>query len=71
MPKLDTPVAAIVDDTIAWLHTVHNMTALARHSGISLPTLRGFRVHGKGMISTLERLIVARREGPPPPFVTW
>ena len=61
----------VINEIRAWLDTVHNMSALSKHSGLSTVMLRAFQKKGVGRISTLEKLIEAKRNGPPPPHVGW
>ena len=69
--KKQTGVKTVVEEIQAWLNTVHNFSQLSRHADLSVPTLRSFQRSGIGKISTLEKLIAAKRNGPPPPHVSW
>ena len=69
--KKQTGVTSVVEELQAWLNTVHNFAHLSRYSDLSVPTLRSFQRRGIGKISTLEKLIEAKRNGPPPPHVSW
>ena len=69
--KKQAGVMSIVEELQAWLNTVHNFAHLSRYSDLSVPTLRSFQRRGIGKISTLEKLIEAKRNGPPPPHVSW
>ena len=69
--ETQTTVRMLVREVQTWLNTVHNFSHLSRYSDLSVPTLRSFQRSGIGKISTLEKLIAAKRNGPPPPHVSW